>query len=70
MPPADSPPNAVFIGDPAVTSDKRLDSPQSQFFRERSPARMTFRHNFNFEASDTDPGLGFDGGVLQLSTDG
>src|SRR6476620_1695672 len=69
MPPADSPPNAVFIDDPAVTSDKRLDSPQFSFF-ESGPVRMTFRHNFNFEASDTDPGLGFDGGVLELSTDG
>ena len=69
MPPADSPPNAVFIDDPAVVSDKRLDSPQFSFF-ESGPARLTFRHNFNFEASDTDPDLGFDGGVLELSTDG
>ena len=69
MPPADSPPNAVFIDDPAVASDKRLDSPQFSFF-ESGPARLTFRHNFNFEASDTDPDLGFDGGVLELSTDG
>ena len=69
MPPADSPPNAVFIDDPVVASDKRLDSPQFSFF-ESGPARLTFRHNFNFEASDTDPDLGFDGGVLELSTDG
>ena len=33
-------------------------------------ARLTFRHNFNFEASNVDPNLGFDGGVLELSTDG
>ncbi len=69
MPPADSPPNAVFIDDPALVSDKRLDSPQFSFF-ESGPARLTFRHNFNFEASDTNPTLGFDGGVLELSTDG
>jgi hypothetical protein len=69
MPPADSPPNAAFIDDPAVASDKRLDSPQFSFF-ESGPARLTFRHNFNFEASDTNPTLGFDGGVLELSTDG
>jgi hypothetical protein len=31
---------------------------------------LTFRHNFNLEASDLDPNLGFDGGVLELSTDG
>jgi hypothetical protein len=32
--------------------------------------RLTFRHNFNLEASNEDPNLGFDGGVLELSTDG
>ena len=69
MPPAYSPPNAVSIDDPGEVSDKRLDSPQFSFF-ESGPARLTFRHNFNFEASDTNPTLGFDGGVLELSTDG
>jgi hypothetical protein len=69
MPPADSPPNAAFIDDPAVTSDKRLDSSEFSFF-ESGPARLTFRHNLNLEASDADPSLGFDGGVLELSTDG
>ena len=33
MPPADSPPNAAFIDDPAVVSDKRLDSSHSVFSR-------------------------------------
>ena len=69
MPPADSPPNAAFIDDPAVTSDKELDSSQFSFF-ESGPARLTFRHNLNLEASDADPSVGFDGGVLELSTDG
>jgi subtilisin family serine protease len=69
IPPAYSPPNTAFSDDPAVVSDKRLDSPQFSFF-ESGPARLTFRHNFNFEASDTNPTLGFDGGVLELSTDG
>ena len=32
--------------------------------------QLTFRHNFNLEASDDDPNLGFDGGVLEISTDG
>ena len=36
MPPADSPPNAVFIDDPGVTSDKRPRLATVQFFRERS----------------------------------
>jgi cell division septation protein DedD len=68
-PPADTPPNAAFIDDPAVVSDKRLDSLQFTFFEGMSP-RLTFRQNFNLEASDPNPNLGFDGGVLELSTDG
>jgi subtilisin family serine protease len=69
MPPADTLPNAAFIDDPAVVSDKRLDSPNFIFF-EVFGARLTFRQNFNLEASDTNPNVGFDGGVLELSTDG
>jgi serine protease AprX len=69
MPPADTPPNAAFIDDPAVASDKLLDSFSFGFF-EGGPARLTFRQNFNFEASSEDPNLGFDGGVLEMSTDG
>jgi len=65
----DTPPNAAFIDDPAVVSDKRLDSFQIGFFEGVSP-RLTFRHNFNLEASSEDPNLGFDGGVLEMSTDG
>jgi len=71
MPPADSPPNAAFIDDPAVVSDKRLDSlafvgplPTA------NSAQLTFRQNFNLEASDADHNLGFDGGVLEISADG
>jgi hypothetical protein len=69
MPPADTAPNAVFIDDPAVVSDKRLDGWFVSFF-EDCCVLLTFRHNFNLEASDVDPNLGFDGGVLELSTDG
>ncbi len=69
MPPANSPPNAAFIDDPAVVSDKRLVSPTAFFF-EACGARLTFRHNFNFEASSDGSHLGFDGGVLEFSTDG
>jgi subtilisin family serine protease len=69
MPPADTQPNAAFIDDPAVVSDKRLDSLQFSFFEGASP-RLTFRHNFNLEASSEDPNLGYDGGVLELSSDG
>ena len=68
IPPADSPPNALFIDDPAVVSDKRLDGWFVSFF-EDCCVLLTFRHNFNLEASDLDPNVGFDGGVLELSTD-
>ena len=69
MPPADTPPNAAFIDDPAVVSDKRLDSANVAIF-EGFISWVRFRHNFNLEASDVDPDLGFDGGVLEISTDG
>ena len=64
VPPADTLPNAAFIDDPGVLSDKRLDY---QFFTDME--EVSFRHNFNLEASDADENLGFDGGVLELSTD-
>jgi serine protease AprX len=66
IPPADTPPNAVFIDDPAEVSDKRLDSLHFILFG----PQLTFRQTFNLEASNEDPNLGFDGGVLELSTDG
>ena len=69
IPPADTPPNAAFIDDPAVVSDKRLDSFSFSFF-EQCCAQLAFQHNFNLEASEIDPNVGFDGGVLELSTDG
>jgi hypothetical protein len=68
-PPADTPPNAAFIDDPEVVSDKRLDSVDFSIF-EGYVTQLTFRHNFNLEASNEDPNLGFDGGVLEYSTDG
>ena len=70
MPPAYTLPNAAFIDDPAVISDKRLDSPPVSCCFEGCCLQLTFRHNFNFEASPTDPTVGFDGGVLELSIDG
>jgi hypothetical protein len=68
MPPADTPPNAAFIDDPAVVSDKLLDLPGLTVFEALDP-QLTFRQNFNLEASDKDPNLGFDGGVLEISVD-
>jgi hypothetical protein len=69
LPPADTAPNAAVIDDPAVFSDKRLDSPQFTFF-EGGGVRLIFRHNFNLEASEQNQGLGYDGGVLEVSSDG
>ena len=69
IPPADTAPNALFVDDPSVISDKRVDGQLIGFF-ESCCVRLTFRHNFNLEASDIDPNVGFDGGVLELSTDG
>jgi serine protease AprX len=68
-PAVDTPPNAASVDDPAVVSDKQLESFEFGFF-EGGPARLTFRNNFNLEASSEDPNLGYDGGVLELSTDG
>lgn len=68
IPPADGGPNAAFIDDPAVLSDKRLDSPPLGHFVNELDVR--FRHNFNLEASDVDPNVGFDGAVLEVSFDG
>ena len=68
-PPADTLPNAAFIDDPEVVSDKRLDSRNVAVF-EGEVSWVTFRHNFNLEASGEDPNLGFDGGVLEVSVDG
>ncbi len=68
VPPSDTPPNAAFIDDPAVVSDKRLDS--LHFPLAAASAQLTFQQNFNLEASGVDPNLGFDGGVLEVSFDG
>jgi hypothetical protein len=65
-PPADTAPNAAFIDDPGVVSDKRLDSLQLP----ADSVQLTFHQNFNLEASEMDPNVGFDGGLLEMSTDG
>jgi hypothetical protein len=68
MPPADTPPNAAFVDDPGLVSDKRLDS--LHFPVSGASVHLLFEHNFNLEASDVDPNVGFDGGVLEMSFDG
>jgi hypothetical protein len=61
-PPAYSPPNAVWVNDPPVVSDKRLDSPPIAIDTLESAA-LTFRNNYALQNT-------FDGGVLELSIDG
>ena len=68
MPPADTPPIALFVDDPSVVSDKLLDSFSYVYFE--GVAELIFRQNFNLEASDVNQNVGYDGGVLELSTDG
>jgi len=68
MPPADTLPNAAFVDDPGVVSDKRLDSLHFPVWG--GSVHLLFEHNFNLEASDVDPSVGFDGGVLEVSFDG
>jgi hypothetical protein len=67
-PPADTLPNAAFVDDPGVVSDKRLDS--LHFPISGTSVHLIFAHNFNLEASGVDPNVGFDGGVLEISFDG
>src|SRR6478735_3684126 len=64
-PPADSLPNAAWVNDPAVVSDKRLDSPPMAITS--NIAQVTFRNNYNLEAN---PPSFFDGGVLEISIGG
>jgi len=63
MPPADTPPNAAFVDDPASISDKQLFSPSIFLVEGGEPVQITFRNNFDFQD-------GFDGGVLEISRAG
>jgi hypothetical protein len=62
-PPADTLPNAAFVDDPATISDKQLLSPNIVSICDFGGVRLSFRNNFNLQD-------GFDGGVLEVSTDG
>jgi uncharacterized repeat protein (TIGR01451 family) len=60
-PAADTAPNAAYVDNPGAPSDKRLDSPSIAI--QSANAKLTFRHNYNFES-------GWDGGVLEISIGG
>lgn len=53
-------PNALFIDDPALASDKLIQTP---LFTPGIGARVSFANNFNLEST-------FDGGVLEISVSG
>lgn len=57
----DTAPNAAFIDDPSVVSDKRLES--VTFAINTTVAQLSFRNFFNLES-------GFDGGVLEVKIGG
>ena len=59
-PPAASAPNALFIDDPAIITDKQITTPS---FVPGGGSRVSFANNFNLEST-------FDGGVLEISING
>jgi Kelch motif/Galactose oxidase, central domain len=65
VPPADSPPNAAWVNEPDVESDKELDTP---VFTYAVGDQLTFRSNYNLEEADA--AIAYDNGLLEISTDG
>ena len=55
----DTPPNAVFAGDPGVVTDNQLVTPAIPISSQE--AQLSFRHLYDTEA-------GYDGGVLEISS--
>ena len=62
QPPFASPPNAAYVDDREVTSDKRLLSPNISLVSGGEHIQVSFDNNFNTQD-------GFDGGVLEVSFD-
>ena len=63
-----SPTHAWFTDDPASVKDQRLATTNPVVIPSGTPT-LSFWHRFNVEASST-PSVGYDGGVLEYSTDG
>ncbi len=59
-PPVVSAPNALFIDDPSIITDKQIVTPS---FVPGSGARVSFANNYSLEST-------FDGGVLEISING
>lgn len=62
VPPFASPPNAAYVDDREITSDKRLLSPNMSLVPDSEHVQVSFLNNFNTQD-------GFDGGVLEVSFD-
>jgi hypothetical protein len=65
---ADTAPNDVFASEGSQASDVVLASPA--FTVSTSQATLTFRHSFDLEASGVDPGVAYDGAMLEISING
>ncbi len=61
----DSAPNATFVNDPSVISDKRLDTPG--IFIGSNSAQLSFRNNYALEPIGGGANF-FDGAVLEISS--
>jgi hypothetical protein len=59
----DTAPNDAFVDDPAVVSDKALDTPG--ILITSASAQVSFRHSYNLERDATNF---YDGGVLEVSS--
>jgi hypothetical protein len=64
----DTPPNAAFVSDTSVISDKRLDT--RPIVIGAGPAQLTFRNNYDFEYDPPPAEVFWDGGVLEVSING
>ena len=65
---ASSAPNAAYSPDAAGVGLNELDSPS--FTIHSASAQLTFRQNYSLVNSPSNPSLGYDGGVLEISIGG
>jgi len=60
----DTPPNSAFVAEPPFPGLAELVSPAISIIS--SSAQLSFRNQYNFETSPSDPTLGYDGGNLEI----
>jgi len=61
---SDTPPNSAYAAEPAYPGLAELVSPVVPILS--SSARLSFRNQYNLEASPFDPTIGYDGAILQI----